>query len=177
MLVNQVGYLPAPAKLAIVKSASKTPETISCSSSGGDIVASGTTLPVGLDAASGDTVHVADFSSFDGTGRGFTLKVGGDVSHPFDIEPDLYKKLKYDALAYFYQNRSGIEIAMPYAGDKQWTRPAGHVGKGVNQGDSNVPCLRQLGLHLFAGRHRRLVRRGRSRQVRRQRRHLASGRC
>jgi endoglucanase len=145
VLVNQVGYLPHLPKLAIVKSASKTPETYQLLSSGGHVVASGTTLPVGLDAASGDTVHVADFSSFEGTGHNFTLKVGGNVSHPFDIETNVYKKLKYDALAYFYQNRSGIEIAMPYAGDKQWTRPAGHVGKGVNQGDNKVPCLANSG--------------------------------
>ena len=145
VLVNQVGYLPHMPKLAIVKTTSTTPEKYQLVSSGGYLVASGTTLPVGLDAASGDTVHVADFSSFEGMGRGFTLKVAGNVSHPFDIEPDIYKKLKYDALAYFYQNRSGIEIAMPYAGDKQWTRPAGHVGKGVNQGDNNVPCLPNSG--------------------------------
>ena len=145
VLVNQVGYLPHLPKLAIVKSTSKTPETYQLLSSGGRVVASGTTLPVGVDAASGDTVHVADFSSFEGTGRGFTLKVAGNVSHPFDIEAGVYKKLKYDALAYFYQNRSGIEIAMPYAREKQWTRPAGHVGKGVNQGDNNVPCLANSG--------------------------------
>jgi len=145
VLVNQVGYLPHLPKLAIVRSESKTPEKYQLMSSGGYIVASGTTLPVGPDAASGDTVHVADFSSFEGMGRGFTLKVAGNVSHPFDIGPGVYKKLKYDALAYFYQNRSGIEIAMPYAGEKKWARPAGHVGKGVNQGDNNVPCLANSG--------------------------------
>ena len=82
VLVNQVGYLPHLPKLAIVKSASTTPENYQLVSSGGDVVASGTTLPVGLDAASGDTVHVADFSSFEGTGRGFTLKVAGNVEPP-----------------------------------------------------------------------------------------------
>jgi endoglucanase len=145
VLVNQVGYLPHLPKLATVKSASKTPETYQLLSAGGKVVASGTTMPIGLDAASGDMVHVADFSSFGGTGKGFTLKVGKEVSHPFDIEPDIYRRLKYDALAYFYHNRSGIEIAMPYAGDKQWARPAGHVGTAPNQGDKSVPCLANSG--------------------------------
>jgi endoglucanase len=145
VLVNQVGYLPHLPKIATVKSASKTPETYQLLSSGGKVVASGTTLPIGLDATSGDTVHIADFSSFEGPGKGYTLKVAGAVSHPFDIEADVYKKLKYDALAYFYHNRSGIEIAMPYAGGKQWTRPAGHAGKAPNQGDDKVPCLANSG--------------------------------
>ena len=68
------------------------------------------------------------------------MKVGNDVSHPFDIGPDIYQKLKYDALAYFYQTRSGIEIKMPYAGDSKWARPAGHVGVQPNHGDKDVPC-------------------------------------
>ncbi|HET6147682.1 MAG TPA: glycoside hydrolase family 9 protein [Polyangia bacterium] len=145
VLVNQIGYLPYLPKLATVKNAAKTPQIYQLLSSGGKVVASGTTLPVGLDATSGDSVHLADFSSFGGTGKGFTLKVGQEVSHPFDIEPNIYRRLKYDALAYFYHNRSGIEIALPFAGDKQWTRPAGHVGAPPNQGDKSVPCLPNSG--------------------------------
>ena len=34
---------------------------------------------------------------------------------------------------------------MPYAGGKQWTRPAGHVNVRAQQGDKNVPCLPGLG--------------------------------
>ena len=41
--------------------------------------------PVGKDAASGEDVHVVDFSSVTAPGKGYTLKVGADVSHPFDI--------------------------------------------------------------------------------------------
>ena len=145
VLVNQIGYLPQLSKIATVKSAAKKPEIYQLVTSGGTVVALGTTLAVGLDATSGDMVHVADFSTFTAPGKGYTLKVGKEVSHPFDIDPDLYRKLKYDALAYFYHNRSGIEIAMPYAGDKQWTRPAGHVGKAPNQGDTSVPCLPNSG--------------------------------
>ena len=38
------------------------------------------------------------------------------MSHPFDIRNDIYRKLKYDSLAFFYQQRSSIPIEMPYAG-------------------------------------------------------------
>jgi endoglucanase len=89
---------------------------------------------VGTDSLAGDTVQIADFSSFDQEGRGFALVVGSDRSYPFDISPTIYHKLKYDALTFYYQNRSGIEIAMPYAGGPQWARPAGHLS------DKSVPC-------------------------------------
>src|SRR5262245_9312854 len=143
--VNQTGYLPALPKLATVVSASKTPLKWELHKKGGGVVASGETKPVGKDAASGEDVHVVDFSSVTAPGKDYTLKVGNDTSHPFDIDADVYKKLKYDALAVFYHQRSGTPIAMPYAGGKQWTRPAGHVNKKPNTGDKAVPCLKDSG--------------------------------
>ena len=67
-------------------------------------------------------------------GRGYVLSVGGDASHPFAIADDLYAHLQYDALAYFFHNRSGMAIELPYARDEKWARPAGHVG------DRSVGC-------------------------------------
>ena len=150
VLVNQTGYAPAFPKLATVKSSSKTPLKWQLERPVGHAVASGETKPVGHDAASGDDVHVVDFSSFATPGRGYVLRVGDDVSHPFDIERDVYRKLKLDALWFFYHQRSGIEIALPYAGEKQWTRPAGHIAEKPspghpNTGDKAVPCLQGSG--------------------------------
>jgi endoglucanase len=139
VLVNQIGYLPALTKLAIVKGPAATAWELR--SAQGQTVANGTTVPfAGTDPDSGETISVADFSVFAEKGDGYTLKVGNDVSHPFAIRDDLYRKLKYDALSYFYQTRSGIEIKMPYAGDPQWSHPAGHVGVKPNHGDGDVPC-------------------------------------
>ncbi len=138
VLVNQVGYLPALAKIAIVKNPTATPWTLL--NAKGESVASGVTIPFGDDHDSGEKVSVADFTSTTQEGTGYTIKVGNDVSHPFDIRPDIYRKLKYDALSYFYQTRSGIEIKMPYAGDPKWAHPAGHVGVKPNHGDNDVPC-------------------------------------
>jgi len=151
--VNQTGYLPTLPKIATVKSVSKTPLKWELLKKGGAVAASGETKPLGKDAASGEEVHVVDFSSVTAPGKDYTVKVGSDLSHPFDIAPDLYKKLKYDALAIFYHQRSGVPIAMPYAGGKQWTRPAAHVNvkandpvkKSPNTGDKAVPCLKDAG--------------------------------
>lgn len=143
--VNQVGYLPNLSKLATVVSTSSTPLTWQLKNSGGTVVATGSTSVFGNDAASGDQVHIADFSSYTTAGTGYTVVIGSTASYPFDISATAFRTLKYDALAYFYHNRSGIAITMPYAGNSQWTRPAGHIGVAPNQGDTNVPCASDAG--------------------------------
>jgi endoglucanase len=134
VLVDQVGYLPGLEKIAIVKRDASNPTQWELRDKSGAVVASGDTGLRGMDAASGDRVQRADFSSYAKAGTGYTLRVGTDVSHPFDIGPNVYNKLKYDSLHFFYHMRSGIAIAMPYAGDPKWTHPAGHAG------DKSVPC-------------------------------------
>jgi endoglucanase len=145
VIVNQTGYLTDLPKLAVIKTPSKSVLKWELHKKGGGIVASGETKLGGKDTASGDDVQVVDFSSWKTPGKDYTLWVSGEGSHPFDVGKDVYKKLKYDALAYFYQTRSGIEIKMPYAGGKQWTRPAGHLNVAPNLGDKNVPCLKDSG--------------------------------
>jgi endoglucanase len=134
VLVNQTGYFPGLQKLAIVRSDAREPQAWTLRDASGHEVAAGKTIVAGPDAPSGDSVHVIDFTSYTKTGEGFTLAVGSDKSHPFDIRPDLYAKLKYQAMAFYYHNRSGIEIKLPYAEKKEWTRAAGHLS------DKAVPC-------------------------------------
>jgi endoglucanase len=143
--VNQVGYLPNLPKLATVVSTSTSPLTWQLKNSGGTVVATGSTSIFGNDAASGDQVHIADFSTFTTQGTGYTLVVGSVASFPFDISATVYHTLKYDALAYFYQTRSGIAISLPYAVRSDLTHPAGHIGVAPNQGDTNVPCASDAG--------------------------------
>jgi endoglucanase len=143
VIVNQVGYFPNLPKTATVRNPNAVPWDLL--NAKGEVVAKGTTIPFGFDAASGDHVSIADFSTFAAKGTGYTLRVGQDVSHPFDIGDDIYAKLKYDALAFFYQQRSGIPIEMPYAGDPKWVRPAGHLDVKPNIGDTAVPCSAKAG--------------------------------
>lgn len=129
--VNQVGYFPNGVKQATIHNLSTTPLTWELVNSAGDVVASGDTTVIGDDPASGEFVHIADFSAYSTPGTDYTLRVGQDVSFPFEIGATLYAHLKYDALAYFYHNRSGIAITMPYAGGTEWTRLAGHLPENV----------------------------------------------
>ncbi|WP_243240312.1 glycoside hydrolase family 9 protein [Clostridium cibarium] len=133
--VNQVGYLPNREKKATVLSESTSPIPWKLLDSSNNVVDSGMTTVFGDDHASGDKVHTIDFSSFKQEGKGYKLavnksdvqaKVSSYESLPFEIGKNLYTKMKSDAIKYFYHNRSGIEIKMPYCGTKDLARPAGH---------------------------------------------------
>jgi len=139
ILVNQVGYYTNLAKIATLRSDAKQPLGWKLYAGDGHEAAFGKSQPAGFDAPSGESVHNIDFTEFRSPGRGFVLAVGNDRSAPFDISTTVYRKLKYAALSYFYHNRSGIEITMPYAGGTQWTRPAGHLS------DNKVPCAPNSG--------------------------------
>ena len=104
----------------------------------GKTVAEGDTALFGADRASGDFVHAIDFSAFVHAGADYRLVIGDDRSDAFAIGDDIYTRLRRDALSYFYHNRSGIPIEMPWAGDPRWARGAGHPG------DAKVECLPAL---------------------------------
>jgi endoglucanase len=139
--VDQVGYVPGLPKHATLTSDATAPQTWVLKNSAGTSVATGQTVPRGsVDPESGDSTHLIDFSSYDTAGAGYTLTVGTETSYPFDIATAAIKKLRYDSMAFFYHNRSGIEIEAQYVG-AEYARPAGHLDVAPNQGDNNVPCL------------------------------------
>lgn len=142
--LNQTGYLPDVLKRATINITDTNPVNWTLYDITGTAVLTGVTTVYGLNLASDEHVHLADFSTYQAPGAGYTLEVAGETSHPFDISADIYTQMKYDALAYFYHNRSGITLTLPYAGDAQWTRPAGHIGVAPNQGDNDVPCFDQV---------------------------------
>ena len=132
--VNQVGYLPNLPKIATVATPSEAPLAWELVDAAGKVRARGQTRPFGADRSSGERVQQIDFSSVTAPGEGLKLRVGADESVPFAIGPAVYRRLKYDALAFFYLQRSGIPIKMPYAGSRAYERAAGHPG------DKSVGC-------------------------------------
>ncbi|WP_328827096.1 glycoside hydrolase family 9 protein [Streptomyces sp. NBC_00252] len=137
---NQYGYaVHGPKKASIVNAATK-PVSWHLLNASGAVVTSGRTHVQGTDAASGDHVHIADFSSVRRAGTGYTLVVGDATSHPFAIAENPYQALSKDSLGYFYDVRSGTPIDSRYAG-AAYARPAGHIGVAPNKGDTAVPCL------------------------------------
>ncbi|MFD8972857.1 glycoside hydrolase family 9 protein [Streptomyces sp. NPDC059593] len=137
--VNQVGYLPDGPKRATVVTTATGALAWQLRNASGTVVASGSTVPHGADAPSGQTVQVADFSSYRSAGAGYVLAVDGGSSVPFDIRADLYDTLRSDSMAFFHHQRSGISIDASLVGSA-YARPAGHLGVAPNKGDTSVPC-------------------------------------
>ncbi len=133
--LNQVGYVPGARKVAVVTTESSAPVPFLVTDAVGRSVLTGETTPRGEDPTSGERLHWADLSALAHHGNGYRLQVGEEVSFPFDVGPAIYRKLKYDALRYFYYNRSGIPIILPFAVDFKWTRPPGHLS------DAKVACI------------------------------------
>ncbi|KNY29939.1 glycoside hydrolase family 9 protein [Pseudobacteroides cellulosolvens] len=130
--VNQLGYYPDSVKKATLKTHYNTPFNWMLKDSQGTIVASGKTSSYRMDHASGEYVQIIDFSDYNTPGTGYTLYAGDASSFPFDIGNNIYSKLQYDALKYFYHARSGIDIKMPYCENPQWSRVAGDLPDKAN---------------------------------------------
>ncbi len=136
--VNQVGYLPLGPKTATVVTDATKPLDWRLRNAAGAVVASGATMPRGMDASSGQRVHSIDFSGYNVPGTGYTLVVGTGTSYPFDLGAEQYERLRFDALKLYYPQRSGIAIDNNLR--PGYGRDAGHVGAKPMTGDVNVPC-------------------------------------
>ena len=140
--VNQLGYLPRSSKVGVVESSERTPLEWQVVDAAGSVVATGKTRVGGPDAESGDEVHQADFSAVTRPGKGYHLVVDGEASYGFAIDARVYRPLQKSALNYFYQNRSGTPIEIPWAGQWQWTHGPGHLS------DAEVSCINDCGYTL-----------------------------
>lgn len=131
--VNQTGYFPTGPKIASAALEAAAPVSWRLLNSNGETVLSGETAVYGTDTASGDHLHIINFSAYETPGSGYQIVTDELESAPFTIANDIYTALKTDSLAYFYHNRSGIPIEAQYVGE-DWARPAGHTT------DSSVTC-------------------------------------
>ncbi len=124
--VNQHGFSPDSNKLAFFRGKLDSPASWSLHSESGEVVLDGITETVGYSKTAQQHLNKIDFSKFNKLGEDYYLTVNGAQSPSFDITKDLYKSLKYDALAYFYHARAGIPIETPYV-KVEHARPAGHT--------------------------------------------------
>lgn len=130
ILTNQVGYFTGRAKKATFLCTDSDSMDFEIKDSSGKSVYSGKSEYFGYDKDSDDTVHIIDFSDFDEPGTYYIEAENGAASREFTIGgSEIYSSMLYDALNYFYQNRSGIAIESQYitSGDKDaLARAAGH---------------------------------------------------
>lgn len=123
--LNQVGFQPMSAKSAIVVTNETGALDWSLLDAGGTEVMSGQTSVFGRNAGSDENVHQIDFSSYVTPGTGYHIEVLDAESHPFDIDAAVYTQMKFDALAFYYHQRSGIAIEEQYVG-AELARPIAH---------------------------------------------------
>lgn len=133
--LNQVGFYPSSNKTALLAHDSTEPLNWSLINENGDILFSGITVVKGLDQTSGDHLHTIDFSQYTELGEQFQIIVESLESVKFPIQENLFEQLEKDAMAYFYHNRSGIDIDPALVGEA-WKRPAGHLS------DNQVTCYK-----------------------------------
>ncbi len=123
--LNQIGFETSGPKIAIMQSPSQTPLIWSLFNKNGQSILEGKTEPLSVSPQARQALHKIDFSSFVTDGEDYSLRVKNNTSPPFKIGDDLYKQMKYDALAYFYHNRAKDPIKAEYVGAAH-ARPAGH---------------------------------------------------
>ncbi|MDD6268713.1 MAG: glycoside hydrolase family 9 protein [Oscillospiraceae bacterium] len=116
--VNQIGYFTKLAKkatLVLGESPDTTAKAFQVKNSSGATVYEGTTTGGGtLCDASNTYNQVIDFSDLREEGTGFYIECDGKKSLPFDIGDKIYGNLTTEAMNYFYQNRSGVDIEAQY---------------------------------------------------------------
>ncbi|MBQ7187218.1 MAG: glycoside hydrolase family 9 protein [Ruminococcus sp.] len=130
ILTDQVGYFDGRVKKATMLCTDKDSVDVELIDESGKSVWEGKSEYFGFDEDSGDTVHIIDFTGFDGRGKLHLEAANGAKSREFTVgDSEIWSSLVYDSLNYFYQNRSGIEIKSEYitSGDRNaLARAAGH---------------------------------------------------
>lgn len=121
--VDQLGYLPGGAKVAVVPNVDGGAFAIV--KAGSDtVVMRGTLGPAASYAAAGETVRLASFGELAAPGR-YQVRVAGLAdSPPFTIGADVYQALNAAAIRAYYLNRAGIALTEKHAGI--YARAAGH---------------------------------------------------
>lgn len=116
--VNQIGYFTNLRKQATFgySMSIDEPQPFSILRNAREVY-QGTTIPMGFDEDSGEYVHLIDFSAFCTPGE-YTLQCGANGfygnSLPFRIGDDIYDGVMTNAVNYFYQNRSGMDISADF---------------------------------------------------------------
>lgn len=127
--VNQLGFSPHSPKIATAHIDGMTPQKWSLIQNGTSVF-TGQTTPLGISPQAAQNLHHIDFSDFKTRGTHYHIRIGDLQSPEFAIKKGLYRKLKYDALSFFYQARSDVPIEARYVG-KSYARKAGHAAKTV----------------------------------------------
>jgi len=126
--LNQVGFFVNGPKMAAVVGSSATSFTIK-STDRSTTYYTGTLSSASTWASSGESVQIADFSSFVSSGK-FVIDITGlGYSYPFVIGNDVFVDINRKLIKAFYFQRCSAALPAQYAG--KWARNAGHPDNDV----------------------------------------------
>ncbi|MCX7905599.1 MAG: glycoside hydrolase family 9 protein, partial [Elusimicrobiales bacterium] len=130
--LNQAGYLPGDSyKTAIISGISGNFQVCDVNNISNVLFFSSVSF-LGTDTITGENLYLADFSSFTQPGR-YVIKIGNEISFPFEIKEDLYNKVLYYAVRIFGANRCG-----PY---NSWLHKPCHLKDGSKRGTGKEGSL------------------------------------
>lgn len=139
--LNQVGFYPDAAKIAIVVGEQGGPFQVK--NAGGKVVFSGPLGEPRTNSISGKIARTADFSGLRAMGT-FVVNVPGvGQSYPFSVRPAVHRNVAIGALKGFYYQRMSTDLPKKFAG--QWHRPAGHPDNHVLIHPSAASATRPAG--------------------------------
>lgn len=122
--VNQIGYPPGAAKIAVVPGVEAAAFAVVDASTGRTVLRGQLGAGARWEPA-GASVRLADFSALKRPGR-YRLQVDGlPASPPFVVAADAYAAVNAAAIKAFYFNRASTPLLPQHAG--RWARPAGHA--------------------------------------------------
>lgn len=133
--VNQVGYIPADSKQALlVDTQADTFEIVKAD--GDSVVYRGEIGRLSRpDSSTGDRTAVIDFTGFTETGMYVIRTDTGDKivrSEPFYVDDQPYKQAMLESVQSFYYNRCGVRVD----NGTQWKHPACHTDDAVFYSDT-----------------------------------------
>lgn len=126
ILINQIGYQTNAAKKALIRADVAVFELVDYA---GNVVFEGNTESWAYWELSGDSVRLADFSSYTKAGEYYIRINENEYSSPFAINEHPYDGLPDAALKSYYYARCGVDIQKQYGG--KWNRLAGHPDTNV----------------------------------------------
>lgn len=140
--LNQLGFLPGAAKVAVVPDGTARDFTV-VEAGSGKVVLSGALGQAARSSDAGDTVRLASFAALNKPGK-YQLRVAGlPDSQPFDISPSAYHAVSAAALKAFYFNRASVALDAKHAG--VYARAAGHPDTQVLIHASAASAARPVG--------------------------------
>jgi endoglucanase len=140
--VNQLGFLPAAQKLAVVPGSANARFAVVDTASGKSVF-EGTLGPAATWDASGDSVRIADFSGLRTAGS-YRVTVAGQPDSPvFAIGPEPYRALDAGAIRAYTLNRASTALDARIAG--QYARALGHPDDKVLVHESAASAKRPAG--------------------------------